>query len=83
MKRHANEFLRTSSGRLAGSGMNEDRYDDESMPSGSTYSGQPILTKEYVDYMKKIEEEQPVKTYKLTKEEMDEYLKKVKKGVIL
>jgi len=78
-KRHANEFLRTWTGRLAGSGMLYDRYDDESMAPEKYTGGRPILTKEYSEYLKSLKEDQPVKTYKLTKEEMKEYLKKLKK----
>lgn len=77
-KRHANEFLRTNTGRLAGSGMLYDRYDEEARLSKNTRQANPVYTKEYSDYIKELKN-QPVKTYKLTKEEMDEYLKKLKK----
>lgn len=79
MKRHANEFLRTSSGRLAGSGILYDNYDDEATLKTHPPQANPIHTKEYLDYLEELKKEQPVKTYKLTKEEMDEYLKKLEK----
>ena len=78
-KRHANEFLRTWTGRLAGSGMLYDRYDDESMAPEKYRGGNPIYTTEYTEYIKSLKEDQPVITYKLTKEEMKEYLKKFKR----
>ena len=77
-KRHANEFLRTPSGRLAGSGMLYDKYDEETTLSKATREANPVYTKEYVEYIKELKI-QPVITYKLTKEEMEEYLKKFKK----
>ena len=78
-KRHANEFLRTNTGRLAGSGMEYDDYSEEARLSKKTKrESNPVYTKEYSEYIKELQN-QPVKTYKLTKEEMDEYLKKLKK----
>lgn len=78
-KRHANEFLRTSSGRLAGSGMDYDDYSEEARLSKKTKrESNPISTKEHSEYIKELQN-QPVKIWKLNKEEMDEYLKKVKK----
>lgn len=77
-KRHANEFLRTSTGRLAGSGVLYDKYDDEARLSKNTRETNPISTKEHSEYIKELQN-QPVTTYKLTKEEMEEYLKKFKK----
>lgn len=75
MKRHANEFLRTSSGRLAGSGILYDRYDDETtLKTHPPMPDHPIYTKEYVEFLKELKEEQPVTVYKLTKDEMEEYL---------
>jgi len=79
MKHHANEFLRTSSGRLAGSGILYDRYDDETTLKTHPPLGNPIYTKEYAEFLKSLKEEQPVKTYKLTKKEMDEYLKNLRR----
>lgn len=76
MKRHANEFLRTSSGRLAGSGMLYDNYDDEATLRTHPPQANPIYTKEYVEFIKSLKEDQPVKIYKLTKEEIKEYLRK-------
>ena len=78
MKRHPNECLRTWTGRLAGPGTLYDRYDDESMAPEKYTGGRPILTKEYSEYLKSLKEDQPVTTYKLTKEEMEEYLTKYK-----
>lgn len=78
-KRHANEFLRTSSGRLAGSGMDYDDYSEEARLSKKTKREKnPISTKEHSEYIKELQN-QPVKIWKLNKEEMDEYLKKLKK----
>lgn len=78
-KRHANEFLRTSSGRLAGSGTGYDDYSEEARLSKKTKRERnPVYTKEHSEYIKELQN-QPVTTYKLTKEEMDEYLKKLKK----
>lgn len=77
-KRHANEFLRTNTGRLAGSGMDYDDYSEEARLSKNTRKANPVYTEEYSEYIKELQN-QPVKTYKLTKEEMDEYLKKLKK----
>jgi hypothetical protein len=79
IKRHANEFLRTNTGRLAGSGMEYDDYSEEARLSKKTKrESNPVYTEEYSEYIKELQN-QPVKTYKLTKEEMDEYLKKLKK----
>ena len=78
-KRHANEFLRTSTGRLAGSGMLYDDYNEEAMLSKKAKrESNPVYTEEYTEYIKELQN-QPVTTYKLTKEEIDEYLKKLKK----
>lgn len=77
-KRHANEFLRTNTGRLAGSGMDYDDYSEEARLSKNTRKANPVYTEEYSEYLKELQN-QPVKTYRLTKEEMKEYLKKFKK----
>lgn len=77
-KRHPNEFLRTWTGRLAGSGIDYDDYSEEARLSKNTRKANPVYTEEYSEYIKELQN-QPVKTYKLTKEEMDEYLKKLKK----
>ena len=44
-KRHINEFRRTAlnSGRVAGIGIYEDRYDEESGPGGTNYQKQPAF----------------------------------------
>lgn len=81
-KRHANEFLRTESGRLAGSGILYDRYDDETtLKTHPPMPDYPIYTKEYSEYLKKLKDEQPVITYKLTKEEMEKLGYKYKEEV--
>ena len=79
MKRHVNELLRTSSGRLAGSGILYDRYDDESILSKNTRKTNPIGTIEYSEYLEELKN-QSVKVYKLTKEEMEEYLRRRNKS---
>jgi hypothetical protein len=79
-KRHINELLRTPSGRLAGSGMEYDDYSEEARLSKKTKrESNPVSTKEHSEYLKELQN-QPVKVYKLTKEEMDEYIKKLKEG---
>ena len=80
MRRHPNEFLRTSSGRLAGSGILYDRYDDETTLKTHPIQANPVHSKEYVEFKESLKEEQPVTTYKLNKEELEEYLKKFNKG---
>ena len=78
-KRHANEFLRTWTGRLAGSGMDYDDYSEEArLSKKSKRESNPVYTKEYSEYLEELQN-QPVTTYKLNKEEMEEYLKKLKK----
>lgn len=78
-KRHANEFLRTNTGRLAGSGMLYDDYSEEArLSKKSKRESNPVYTKEYSEYLEELQN-QPVTTYKLNKEEMEEYLKKLKK----
>ncbi len=78
-KRHANEFLRTRTGRLAGSGMLYDDYNEEArLSKKAKRESNPVYTEEYTEYIKELQN-QPVTTYKLTKEEMDEYLKKLEK----
>lgn len=72
-KRHANEFLRTSSGRLAGNGMIHDRYDEESGYRPSPKDFDAKHSKEYVEEWERLQEEQPVITYKLSKEELEKY----------
>ena len=72
-KRHTNEFLRTSSGRLAGNGMIHDRYDEESGYRPSPKDFDAKHSKEYMEQMRIEGEEQPVITYKLSKEELEKY----------
>lgn len=77
MKRHANEFLRTSTGRLAGSGILYDDYSEEAgLSKKSKRETNPVYTEEHSKYIKELQN-QPVTVYKLTKEEMEEYLKKL------
>lgn len=74
-KRHTNEFLRTWTGRLAGPGMLYDDYSEEAkLSKKSKRESNPVYTKEYSEYLEELQN-QPVTTYKLTKQEMDEYLK--------
>lgn len=66
--RHANEFMRTCWGRLAGNGMNEDNYSEESGPGNFVGA--------WADYPTIREPKQEiipgeVTTYKLTPEEME------------
>lgn len=78
-KRHANEFLRTWTGRLAGSGMLYDDYSEEAkLSKKSKRESNPVYTEEYSEYLEELQN-QPVTIYKLTKEEMEQYLKKLKK----
>jgi hypothetical protein len=78
-KRHPNECLRTWTGRLAGSGIDYDDYSEEARLSKKTKrESNPVSTKEHSEYLKELQN-QPVTTYKLNKEEMEEYLKKFKK----
>ena len=78
-KRHINELLRTPSGRLAGSGMLYDDYSEEAkLSKKSKRESNPVYTEEHTEYLKELQN-QPVTTYKLSKEEMDEYLKKFKR----
>ena len=82
MKRNANEFLRTSSGRLAGSGILYDHYDDETILKKHHPQANPIYTREYVEFLKSLKEEQPVTVYRLSKEEMEKYLKELNKAKV-
>lgn len=69
-KRHANEFLRSDDGRIAGTGITEDDYSEESYAGDSPYEERgytPVYRK------KEKVEEKPVKTYKLSQEELEKY----------
>jgi hypothetical protein len=73
-KRHPNENLRTQfegSGRFAGMGIIEDRYDDESFPDRNPFDRR---SNSFWHKPMKIEAS-PVKTYTMSKEELDEYLR--------
>jgi hypothetical protein len=69
-KRHANEFLRSDTGRLAGIGMQEDDYSEESYAGDSPYE-----ERGYTPIPKKKEKvkEKPVRQYKLSEEELAKY----------
>ncbi len=75
--RHSNEFMRTSfanSGRIAGSGMLHDNYDEESyrgVPHES-YQPEPKLNKYTEEEWKELTEEKEVTTYKIPREEAKE-----------
>lgn len=73
-KRHANEFLRTSTGRLAGSGILYDNYDDEATLDNHRRESNTVHSKEYVEFWEELKKEQPVTVYKLSKTEMEEYI---------
>ncbi len=73
-KRHANEFLRTSTGRLAGNGMPTDDYSENSFPgegeqpldrSSFIFMGYPIGKTEVEERHKTMQDESPVITYNL------------------
>ena len=64
--RHANEFMRTCWGRLAGNGMNEDRYDEESGPGNHLIDWYPTIREPKEEIIPG-----EVTTYKLTLEEME------------
>lgn len=78
MKKHVNECLRLPSGRIAGSGISYDDYTEEATLFKNTRWKKPIYTIEYIKDRKELKKEQPVTVYKLTKEEMDKYLKKLR-----
>jgi hypothetical protein len=71
-KRHPNENLRTQfegTGRFAGTGIIEDRYDDESFPDRNPHDNR---SRSFWHKPMKIEAGE-VKTYKLTDEELEYY----------
>ena len=74
MKRSANEFMRTITGRLAGNGMNSDNYSEDSFPLsrpfGYKYAGGWWDSQKW--------EESEVVTYKISEEEMEKVLQKCK-----
>ena len=78
-KRHPNENLRTQfegSGRFAGTGIYEDRYDEESFPDERKHWRRGVA---FWHKPMKIEPS-PVKTYTMSKEELDEYLRRLEDG---
>lgn len=68
-KKQANEFMRTSLGRLAGTGIVEDNYGEESFPDDNSFHVNIKNTKK----VKKKIEEAPVKTYVISKDELKKY----------
>ena len=65
-KRHINEFMHTSfanSGRAAGHGMVEDRYDEESGPEGYVKRMTSVPIKAREERAKEKHENEPVKVY--------------------
>lgn len=61
--------------------MIHDRYDEESGYRPSPKDFDPKHSKEYMEQIKREREEQPVITYKLSKEELERYLKKDLSGL--
>ncbi len=84
-KRHINEFGRTSfanSGRVAGMGISEDRYNEESFPGQGNID--PRWMKKNTPVPKICDEdaeESPVITYRLSNEELKELNKKLQRRV--
>ena len=70
-KRHANEFMRTHTGRLAGNGMVHDNYDHDSFPLDKPFGYKNPDS--YWCIPKDEKEEEPVLTYKLSDEELEKY----------
>lgn len=65
-KRHINEFMHTgfaNSGRAAGHGMVEDRYDEESSPEGYVKRKTSVPIKAREEQAKERHENEPVKIY--------------------
>ncbi len=69
-KRHANEFLRTSTGRLAGSGILHDNYSEDSILESNIRQGEPVYMEGHDRWYKSLFES-PVTTKKMTKEELE------------
>lgn len=66
MRKHCGEYLKTgfaNSGRIAGSGMLYDRYDDECGGGGTIRQGTPVGITEVEEKAKKEREGSPVVTY--------------------
>ncbi len=75
-KRHVNEFMKTGftdSGRVAGMGILEDDYSEESFPDERKHWRRGVAF--WYHPMKF--EEAPVKVYKMTKEELREYVRRL------
>ena len=66
MRKHCNEYMKSglaNSGRIAGSGISYDRYDDESGCESRNVHTRPIKIAEREEKAKKEREGSPVKTY--------------------
>ena len=71
-KRHVNESLRTGfegSGRLAGTGIEEENYSEESFPDRNPWRYKSVLPRA----SKRNGEPTPVTVYKLSEEELKKY----------
>ena len=67
MRKHVNEYMKTglaNSGRIAGSGILYDKYNDDSTLDDHIRTGLPIKIAEREKAAKKEHDEYPVKTYK-------------------
>ena len=75
-KRHVNEFMRVFSGRIAGNGMDEEDYSEESFPRDSPWKDTK-RTATWIPPYKEIKKakfkEPPVRKYKLSDEELKKY----------
>ena len=69
-RRHCNEFFRTDTGRLAGDGMIHDDYGEESFSGDSPYQERAYTP---IPIKGRKAEEKPVKTYRLSEEELEKY----------
>lgn len=74
-KRHANEFMRTHTGRLAGNGMVHDNYDHDSFLLDKPFGYKNPDSYWCVVKNKPDEGEYEVVTYKLSDEELEKYRK--------
>lgn len=72
-RRHVNEFMRSWNGKVAGSGMSEDRYDEESFPGKKVEKRTRLWYNDSYKDFKKAE----VRVYKLSEEELRELEKRL------
>lgn len=70
-RRHANEFLRTSTGRLAGSGILHDDYSEE---SGGPYYGTGTVMVRFPEKSEEEKKEGPVVVYNPSRYERIKYM---------